>query len=85
MRCGESLFLSSVAMGITMAAGTLCGYALCQALYSNGAFYMAFRFPAAFALAYAALLLIVPFSITFASLHSFSKETLVERLRGVEN
>ncbi len=85
MLLGESLFLSSVALGITMAAGTLCGYALCQALYSNGAFYMAFRFPAAFALAYAALLLIVPFSITFASLHNFSKETLVERLRGVEN
>lgn len=84
MLLGESLCLSLVTMGITMTAGTLCGYVLCQMLYSHGAFYMAFRFPAAIALTYAAVLLLVPFTITFASMHSFSKEALVERLRGVE-
>ena len=54
-------------------------------LYKAGAFYMAFQFPAAFALAYAAVLVLVPFSITYASMRSFSKEPLVERLRGMEN
>ena len=85
MLLGESLFLSLVTMGITMAAGSLCGYALCRMLYKAGAFYMAFQFPAAFALAYAAVLVLVPFSITYASMRSFSKEPLVERLRGMEN
>ena len=50
-----------------------------------GAFYMAFRFPVILALAYAGVLIFVPLVITFVSMHSFSKEALVERLRGMEN
>lgn len=85
MVLGESMLLALVTLGITMTAGSLCGYALCHLLYQNGAFYMAFRFPAGAALAYGALLAFVPFLITLVSLQSFSKESLVERLRGAEN
>ena len=46
---------------------------------------MAFRFPTGFALAYAGVLTAVPLMITFMALYSFSKEALVERLRGMEN
>lgn len=85
MILGESMLLALVTLGMTMTAGSLCGYALCHLLYQNGAFYMAFRFPAGAALAYGALLAFVPFLIALVSLHSFSKESLVERLRGAEN
>ena len=54
---------------------------LCQ----RGAFYMEFRFPAVFALAYVGVLAVVPLAITLISMRSFSKEALVERLRGAEN
>ena len=68
----------------TMGIGTLCGFALCRALYGMGAFYMSFRFPLVFALAYVAVLVLVPLLITAGCMRSFSKEVLVERLRGVE-
>ena len=68
-----------------MTIGTLCGYMLSNMLYRIGAFYMAFRFPAGFALAYGGVLTAVPLLITFVSMRSFSKEALVERLRGMEN
>ena len=84
MLLGESLLLAIATVGITMTAGTLCGYGLCNALYSAGAFYMAFRFPAAFSLAYAAVLTAVPLIIIYAAMKNFSREALVERLRGVE-
>ena len=64
--------------------GTLCGYVLSNMLYTMGAFYMAFRFPVSFALAYAGVLIAVPLVITFVSMKIFSKETLVERLREME-
>lgn len=81
MLCVESLILVAVTVGVTMTAGTLCGYLLSTVLYQRGAFYMAFRFPAVFALAYAAVLVFVPLFITFVSIRSFSKEALVDRLR----
>ena len=84
MLLSESLFLTLVTLVVTMTIGTLCGYALILALYRGGAFYMAFRFPAALALAYGGVLVLVPFVIPFAALGSFSKEPLVERLRGTE-
>lgn len=84
MLLGESLILISATVGVTMTIGTLCGYALSSMLYKNGAFYMAFKFPAISALAYAGVLVLVPLVITFAAMHSFSKEVLVERLRGAE-
>lgn len=84
MLLGESLLLAIAAVGVTMTVGTLCGYALCKALYGMGAFYMAFQFPAVFAFAYAGVLIAVPLIITLVSMKSFSKEALVERLRGAE-
>ena len=85
MLLGESLLLVIAIVGITMTVGTLCGYILSSVLYDNGAFYMAFRFPAASALVYTCVLTAVPLLITFVFLHTFSREALVERLRGAEN
>lgn len=79
-----SLLLVLATVGVTMTAGTLCGFWLSSLLYQNGAFYMAFRFPTAFALTYAGVLIGVPLLIVFVSLRGFSKEALVERLRGAE-
>lgn len=84
MLLGESLLLVIATVGVTMTVGTLCGYALCKVLYGMGAFYMAFQFPAVFALAYAGVLIAVPLIIILVSMKSFSKEALVERLRGAE-
>lgn len=84
MLLGESLILVLATVGVTMTVGTACGFALSKALYNIGAYYMAFQFPVAFALAYAAVLIAVPLIITLVSMKSFSREALVERLRGVE-
>lgn len=84
MLLGESLILVSATVGVTMTVGTLCGYILSKLLYNMGAFYMAFKFPAGFALVYAGVLIAVPLLITVISMRSFSKEALVERLRGTE-
>lgn len=84
MLLGESLLLALVTVGATMTAGTLCGYVLSNMLYKIGAFYMAFRFPAAYAAVYAGVLAVVPLFITLVSMRSFSKESLVERVRGAE-
>ncbi len=85
MLLGESLLLVLATVGVTMTIGTLCGYVLSNILYNRGAFYMAFKFPVSLALIYAGVLIAVPLLIAFASMQSFSKEALVERLRGMEN
>ena len=82
---GESLLLVCVTLGVTMTAGTLSGYVLSCLLYERGAYYMAFRFPGIFALAYVCVLTAVPLIVTFASMRSFAGEDLVSRLRGMEN
>lgn len=84
MILGESFLLVAVTLGITLTLGTLCGFALCNILYNAGAFYIAFRFPLMFTLAYAGVLTAVPLIITLVSINSFSKMTLVERLKGTE-
>ena len=85
MLLGESLFFVFVTLGVTMTIGTLCGYLLSEVLYDRGAFYMLFQFPSIFALVYVGVLIVVPLAITFLLMRSFSKEVLVERLRGTEN
>lgn len=85
MLLSESLLLVVAMVGVTITIGTLCGYVLSNMLYHMGAFYMAFQFPTCFALAYTSVLIAVPLFITLVSMHSFSKEILVERLRGTEN
>lgn len=84
MLLSESLLLVLATVGVTLTVGTLCGYVLSTVIYNMGAFYMAFRFPAVFAAAYAGILIMVPLLITLISMNSFSKEALVERLRGAE-
>ena len=84
MLLGESLILVLAAVGVTMTVGTLLGYMLTNLSHNGGAFYITFRFPVVFALAYAAVLIAVPLIITLVSMKSFSKEALVERLRGAE-
>ncbi len=84
MLLSESLLLVLATVGVTMTIGTICGYGLSKMLYNMGAYYMAFKFPLAFALAYAVVLIAVPLIITLVSMKSFSKEALVERLRGAE-
>ncbi|MDO4470733.1 MAG: FtsX-like permease family protein [Bacillota bacterium] len=85
MLLGESLLLVIATVGVTMTIGTLCGYVLSGVLYNMGAFYMSFKFPVFMTLIYVGVLVAVPLLITFVSMHSFSKEALVERLRGMEN
>lgn len=85
MLLGESLFLALATVGVTTTIGTLSGYALSNMLYNMGAFYMAFQFPLNLAMIYVGVLIAVPLLITFVSMRSFSKEALVERLRGMEN
>lgn len=85
MLLGESLLLVFVAVAVTMTIGTLLGYVLTHLLYNGGAFYISFKFPTVFVLAYTLVLIAVPLLITLVSMHSFSKEALVERLRGMEN
>ncbi|MDE7328083.1 MAG: ABC transporter permease [Lachnospiraceae bacterium] len=85
MLLGESLLLAFVTVGVTMTIGTACGYVLSHTLYQRGAFYMEFKFPAAFALAYTGVLIFVPLIIIFVTMSCFSKEALVERLRGTKN
>lgn len=84
MLLGESLILVLAAVGVTMTIGTLLGYVLTHLLHNGGAFYITFQFPVAFAIAYAAVLIAIPLIITLVSMKSFSKEALVERLRGAE-
>ncbi len=84
MILGECFTLSGVNILITVLLGTGAGYALCSALDHIGAHYMKFCFPLWFFVAYVILLLIVPTVITLVSLGNFSKEELVERLRGME-
>ena len=84
MLLGEGLLLALLTIGVAMTLGVLCGYALSSMLYDNGAFYMEFRFPDGFALGFTGVLIVTPLLITAACMHGFSKETLVERLRGAE-
>lgn len=84
MLLGESLILVLAAVGVTMTIGTVFGYVLTNLLHNGGAFYITFQFPLAFSLAYAVVLIAVPLIITLVSMKSFSKEALVERLRGAE-
>lgn len=85
MLLGESLLLVIATVGVTLTIGTLCGYFLCNMLYNNGMYYMSFKFPIAFTVAYVVVLTLVPLVITIASMKTFSKEALVERLRGMDN
>lgn len=80
----ESLILVLAAVGVTMTVGTLLGYALVSLLRNGGAYYMTFAFPWTLFAVYVVVLIVVPLLITLISMKNFSKETLVERLRGAK-
>jgi len=84
MILSESMLLSGLTLFITLTAGTFCGYMLSNMLYNNGAFYMEFRFPVVFSVAYVAVLIIVPLIITKICMNNFSKEPLTDRFKGAE-
>lgn len=84
MLLSESVMIGAVNLIVTLAAGTVAGWGLCHMLNNAGLDYMIFQFPASFFTLYAAMLLFVPVIITVVSIQNFSKEPLVERLRGAE-
>lgn len=84
MLLSESVMIGVVNLIVTLAAGTTAGWGLCRMLNNAGLDYMIFQFPAVLFTLYAAMLLFVPVIITVVSIQNFSKESLVERLRGAE-
>lgn len=84
MLLSESIMIGAVNLAVTLAVGTAAGWGLCRMLNSAGLDYMIFQFPAGLFTLYAAMLIFVPVIITVVSIQNFSKEPLVERLRGAE-
>ena len=84
MVLGEGMLLAAGNLLITLTIGTAAGYLICWAFGKLGVHYMIYQFPVFYVLAYAVILLLVPYLISKIALHSFEKETLVERLREAE-
>lgn len=81
---GEGLIIAAKNILITAVAGTLCGYLLIWFMYVNGAYYMKWRFPFWYMLAYTVLIILAPVIISGISIKAFHKESLVERIREAE-
>lgn len=84
MVLGEGMLLAAGNLLITLTLGTAAGYMICWAFGKLGVHYMIYQFPVFYVLAYAVILLLVPYLISKIALRSFEKETLVERLREAE-
>ena len=84
MVLGEGMLLAAGNLLITLTIGTAVGYLICWAFGKLGVHYMIYQFPVFYVLAYAVILLLVPYLISKIALRSFEKETLVERLREAE-
>ena len=84
MVLGEGMLLAAGNLLITLTIGTAAGYLICWAFGKLGVHYMIYQFPVFYVLAYAVILLLVPYLISKIALRSFEKETLVERLREAE-
>lgn len=80
MTLSEGLLLSLGNLIITIAIGTPFSYAIIELLRYFSADYMHFTFPKFFFLGYVVLIIIVPVIVSTVTLHSFDKQTLVERL-----
>ena len=78
----ESLILAGGNLLITLLIGTSAGYAMIGILRYFGAEYMHFVFPGWFFAGYAVFIVLVPVLITEYMVRRFSRQTLVERLRG---
>ena len=78
----EALILAGGNLLITLVIGTSAGYAMIGILRYFGAEYMHFVFPGWFFAGYAVFIVLVPVLITEYMVRRFSRQTLVERLRG---
>lgn len=78
----EALILAGGNLLITLVIGTSAGYVMIKILRYFGAAYMYFVFPGWFFAGYAVFIVLVPVLITEYMVCRFSRQTLVERLRG---
>lgn len=78
----EALILAGGNLLITLVIGTSAGYVMIKILRYFGAAYMHFVFPGWFFSGYAVFIVLVPVLITEYMVRRFSRQTLVERLRG---
>lgn len=78
----EALILAGGNLLITLVIGTSAGYVMIGILRYFGAEYMHFVFPGWFFAGYAVFIVLVPVLITEYMVRRFSRQTLVERLRG---
>lgn len=78
----EALILAGGNLLITFVIGTSAGYVMIKILRYFGAAYMHFVFPGWFFAGYAVFIVLVPVLITEYMVRRFSRQTLVERLRG---
>ena len=78
----EALILAGGNLLITLVIGTSAGYVMIKILRYFGAAYMHFVFPGWFFAGYAVFIVLVPVLITEYMVRRFSRQTLVERLRG---
>jgi putative ABC transport system permease protein len=77
----EGLSLSIGNLLITLIIGIPASYAGIELLHYFNVDYMHFKFPIWFFLGYVVLIILVPIIVSSVTLHSFKKQTLVERLR----
>lgn len=80
---GEGVLLAIGNIAISLIFGSVLGYGVCRLINSIGVNYMIYQFPLLFSLLYVAVVLLVPCLISFFMLHSFKKQSLMERLREV--
>lgn len=80
----EGLLLSVGNAVITLAGGSLAGYAGVLVMRHFDADYMHYHFPGWFFLGYVVVLVILPLVVGRVVLHSFSRQGLTERLRIVD-
>lgn len=80
----EGLLLSLSNLIITLIIGTSLSYVVVELLRNVGADYMHYTFPKWYLIGYIITIIIVPVLVSSVTLHSFHKQTLVERLAIVD-
>lgn len=78
---GEGIILAVGNIFITLLLGTTLGYLLIQAMRDIGTEYFHYHFPVWYLLGYTLVILILPMIISGVQIHSFKKDSLVDRLR----
>lgn len=78
---GEGIILAVGNIFITLLLGTSLGYLLIQAMRDIGTEYVHYHFPGWYLLGYTLIILLLPMIISGVQIHSFKKDSLVDRLR----